>query len=64
MINVIDLLDLFVMTEEIVIWDSNSGTEVFRGDIDDIPVELEYETVQSIDWPNGKELVINVDLDE
>ena len=64
MINVIDLLDLFVMTEVIVIWDGNSETEVFRGDMDDIPIELEYETVQSIDWPNSKELVINVDLDE
>lgn len=62
--NIIDLLDLFVMTEVIVIWDSNSEAEVFRGDIDDIPLELEYEMVQSIDWPNGKELVINIDLDE
>ena len=62
--NVIDLLELFVMTEVIVIWDGTSETEVFRGDIDDIPTELEYVTVESIDWPNGKELVINVDLDE
>jgi len=62
--SVSDLLELFVMTEDIVIWDCSSEEEVFRGEIHDIPTELEYTTIQSIDWPNGKELVINVDLDE
>ena len=62
--NVIDLLDLFVMTENIILWDRESEENVFEGDIDDIPLELQYKEVCSIDWPNGKELVINIDLSE
>lgn len=62
--SVIDFLELFVMTETIIIWDRESEENVFEGEIEDIPAELEYKEVCSVDWPNGKELVINIDLGE
>ena len=62
--NVKELLDLFTDTwGTLVIYDITSEKVVFEGGADDLPNELDRE-VMSIDWPTGRDLTINIELDE
>lgn len=65
MFTVSDLTDLFVEStlQTVAIWDCGKDEEVFRGTIDDIPEDLQYLEVQSIDTieKNSDVFTINVD---
>ena len=65
MITVRDLLDLFVDVFGMVeIYDVNSGEVVFYGDEYDIPERYEWLNVESIDYPDGKKLTFNVEVED
>lgn len=65
MFTVSALTDLFVETtiQTVAIWDCGKDEEVFRGTIDEIPQDLQYLEVDSIDnlEKNSDVLTINVD---
>ena len=65
MFTVASLTELFVETtiQTVAIWDCGKDEEVFRGTVDDIPEDLQYLEVQSIDniEKNNDVFTINVD---
>ncbi len=65
MFTVSDLTELFVETsnQTVAIYDCGKEEEVFRGTVDDIPEDLQYLEVQSIDniEKNNDVFTINVD---
>lgn len=65
MFTVSSLTDLFIETtnQTVAIWDCGKDEEVFSGTIDDIPEDLQYLEVQSIDniEKNSDVFTINVD---
>ena len=65
MFTVSDLTDLFVDTtlQTVAIWDCAKDEEVFRGSIDDIPEDLQYAEVQSIDNIEKNDDVITINID-
>lgn len=65
MFTVSSLTDLFIepTIQTVAIWDCGKDEEVFRGTVDDIPEDLQYLEVQSIDniEKNNDVFTINVD---
>ena len=63
-----DLTSIFTETsdQEIVLFDLNSGEELYNGTADDVPYQYLYCEVQSIDtlFTETKTITINIDLSE
>lgn len=57
-----DLLDLFVEGQEVEIYDLDAQETTYIGDLDDMPLSIQYSEIRSIDClTTGKDiLVINV----
>lgn len=57
-----DLLDLFVEGQEVEIYDLDAQKTTYIGDLDDMPLSIQYSEIRSIDClTKGKDiLVINV----
>lgn len=63
-----ELTSIFTETtdQEIVLFDLNSGEELYKGMADDVPYQYLYGEVQSIDtlFTETKTITINIDLSE
>lgn len=66
-----EFLDMFVDPDgqKFRLWDNNKEEIVFEGYIDDIPYNMEYAEITSIDNIynddfGGNELTLNVDIEE
>lgn len=63
-----ELTSIFTETsdQEIIIFDLDSGEELYKGTADDVPYQYLYCEVQSIDtlFTETKTITINIDLSE
>lgn len=59
--SIYDFLDLFCYTEDIEVYSLDKEETVWEGDAGELPARIGYKFVESVDWPSGPKMTINIE---
>lgn len=58
--NIYDFLDLFCHLEDIEVYSLDDEKTIWEGDASELPTGIGYECIESVDWPSGSKITINI----